>query len=142
MNLKTITVTNAEGTVYNLRLTLGGQKALKKQHGADVLDLLMNAIADGEIMADVLQQALHYAGSDLDFKVTGEMVYEELIDSGFHGPLPWAKLVLDLAECAGLIDCKQADKMMHKIEASISNVMDSLEDEDTPPHRPEASTNR
>ena len=128
MELKHINVTNAEGTVYALRLTLGGQKALKKELGKDVLDILMEAVADGEIMAAVLQQALHYAGSTLDFSVTGEEVYNELVDSGYHGQMPWATLSMRLAECSGLITDQQANKLISKFQAVCDGLLESLDD--------------
>ena len=141
MELKTIKVQTSAGKVYDLRLTLGGQKALKKQYGEEILDILLTAITDNEVLAEVLQQSLHFAGSELDFSVTGEQVYEELIDSGCHGQMPKARLLMDLAECAGLISADQERKLLAKIERSLDDALSNLDDADDepPPVSPEAT---
>ena len=139
MELKHISVSNADGNIYKLRLTLAGQKALKKAHKQDALDVLMAAITDGEVMADVLQQASHYAGADVAAGVTGETIYNELVDSGYHGQLPWAKLAIELAECSGLIDADQAAKLLKRFDRALAGMLDSLDDEETPQSSPEAS---
>ena len=131
MQLKHIDITNAEGSVYALRLTLGGQKALRKLYGKEVLDILMDAITDGEVMAEVLQQAAHFPESPQSFQVTGEDIYNELVDSGFHGQLPWANLVVDLAECSGLIDAKQASKLHARFAAAVDAATEQMGDNPT-----------
>ena len=117
-----------------LRLTLGGQKALKAKYpGKDTLDIIMAAATDAEAMADVLNESLHFTGNENPKTLTGEELYDTLVDEGYSGQMDFATLSMDIANGAGLLDEKQKTKMLAILKRSVDGVFDAFDNaEDAP----------
>nr|DAP93670.1 MAG TPA: hypothetical protein [Caudoviricetes sp.] len=130
---KFITVHTETGDVQ-LRLTLGGQKALKAKYpGKDTLDVIMDAATDAEAMADVLNESLHFAGNENPKTLTGEEFYDTLVDEGYSGQMDFGTLAIDIAKGAGLLDEKQKTKLLAILKRSVDGVFDALDNaEDAP----------
>lgn len=130
---KFITVHTETGDVQ-LRLTLGGQKALKAKYpGKDTLDIIMAAAMDAEAMADVLNESLHFAGNENPKTLTGEELYDTLVDEGYSGQMDFAALAMDIAKGAGLLEDKQKTKLLAILKRSVEGIFDSLDNaEDAP----------
>lgn len=135
---KFITVHTETGEVQ-LRLTLGGQKALKAKYpGKDTLDIIMAAATDAEAMAAVLQESLHFAGNENPKSLTGEELYDTLVDEGYSGQLDFATLAMDIAKGAGLLEDKQKTKLLAILKRSVDGIFDAL---DKPEDAPEDAEN-
>lgn len=135
---KFITVHTETGDVQ-LRLTLGGQKALKAKYpGKDTLDIIMTAATDAEAMADVLNESLHFAGNENPKSLTGEELYDTLVDEGYSGQLDFATLAMDIAKGAGLLEDKQKTKLLSILKRSVDGIFDAL---DKPEDAPEEAEN-
>ena len=135
---KFITVHTENGDVQ-LRLTLGGQKALKAKYpGKDTLDIIMAAATDAEAMAAVLQESLHFAGNENPKSLTGEELYDTLVDEGYSGQLDFATLAMDIAKGAGLLEDKQKTKLLAILKRSVDGIFDAL---DKPEDAPEDAEN-
>lgn len=135
---KFITVHTETGDVQ-LRLTLGGQKALKAKYpGKDTLDIIMTAATDAEAMAAVLQESLHFAGNENPKSLTGEELYDTLVDEGYSGQMDFATLAMDIARGAGLLEDKQKTKLLAILKRSVDGIFDAM---DKPEDAPEEAEN-
>ena len=135
---KFITVHTETGEVQ-LRLALGGQKALKAKYpGKDTLDIIMAAATNAEAMADVLNESLHFAGNENPKTLTGEELYDTLVDEGYSGQLDFATLAMDIAKGAGLLEDKQKTKLLAVLKRSVDGIFDAL---DKPEDAPEEAVN-
>ena len=135
---KFITVHTETGEVQ-LRLTLGRQKALKAKYpGKDTLDIIMAAATDAEAMADVLSESLHFAGNENPKTLTGEELYDTLVDEGYSGQLDFVTLAMDIAKGAGLLEDKQKTKLLAVLKRSVDGIFDAL---DKPEDAPEEAEN-
>lgn len=135
---KFITVHTETGDVQ-LRLTLGGQKALKAKYaGKDTLDIIMTAATDAEAMAAVLQESLHFAGNENPKSLTGEELYDTLVDEGYSGQMDFATLAMDIARGAGLLEDKQKTKLLAILKRSVDGIFDAM---DKPEDAPEEAGN-
>lgn len=137
---KFITVHTETGDVQ-LRLTLGGQKALKAKYpGENTLDIIMDAVTDAEAMAAVLQESLHFAGNENPKSLTGEELYDTLVDEGYSGQLDFATLAMDIAKGAGLLEDKQKTKLLAKLKRSVDGIFDALDKSEDAPEDAENPT--
>nr|DAE36083.1 MAG TPA: hypothetical protein [Caudoviricetes sp.] len=135
---KFITV-HTETCDVQLRLTLGGQKSLKAKYPSkDTLDIIMTAATDAEAMAAVLQESLHFAGNENPKSLTGEELYDTLVDEGYSGQLDFATLAMDIAKGAGLLEDKQKTKLLSILKRSVDGIFDAL---DKPEDAPEEAEN-
>lgn len=135
---KFITV-HTETCDVQLRLTLGGQKSLKAKYpGKDTLDIIMTAATDAEAMAAVLQESLHFAGNENPKSLTGEELYDTLVDEGYSGQMDFATLAMDIARGAGLLEDKQKTKLLAILKRSVDGIFDAM---DKPEDAPEEAEN-
>ena len=137
---KFITVHTETGEVQ-LRLTLGGQKALKAKYpGKDTLDIIMTAATDAEAMAAVLQESLHFAGNENPKSLTGEELYDTLVDEGYSGQMDFATLAMDIARGAGLLEDKQKTKLLAILKRSVDGIFDAMDNAEDAPEEAENPT--
>lgn len=137
---KFITVHTETGDVQ-LRLTLGGQKALKAKYpGKDTLDIIMTAATDAEAMAAVLQESLHFAGNENPKSLTGEELYDTLVDEGYSGQMDFATLAMDIARGAGLLEDKQKTKLLASLKRSVDGIFDAMDNAEDAPEETENPT--
>lgn len=124
-----------------LRLTLGGQKALKAKYpGKDTLDIIMAAATDAEAMAAVLQESLHFAGNENPKSLTGEELYDTLVDEGYSGQMDFATLAMDIARGAGLLEDKQKTKLLAILKRSVDGIFDAMDNAEDAPEEAENPT--
>lgn len=117
---------------YKLRLTLAGQKEIKRYDPDDeVIETIMSAVTDPEKMDVVLTQALSWDGNENHIR-SGEKLYDEIVDSGNGGQEYFLKLLLGIVENAGLLTEDQRIKMERRMLKMLKEVdmEDALEDED------------
>lgn len=123
------------GECFRLRLTLGGQRALKERFGEEALESVLTAAVDGERMAALLTQALSWAGNSN--RITdGEVFYDHLVDCGWGGQEDFGPLACEIAAHSGLISREQADKLKRSLLESVSQAFDALNIEEEAPQRP------
>ncbi len=135
MAKRTYTVT-AGGERFELRLTLGGQRALRRQFEEETLQTVLGAAADSERMAAVLQQALCWEGNRNSIR-DGEVFYDFLVDCGWSGQEDFGALAFDLAAESGLISREQAKKLKQAVLETVQQAFEELsgneeEDENGP----------
>lgn len=124
----------ANETVH-LRLTVAAQLRLKNRFKEDVLDVILSASSDPERLLAVLDEALHF-NDNPNGDMTGEALYDALVDSGVSGMDAFSNILFQLANVSGLLSDMQAEKLSAGIEkmlnAAFDGVEKSAESEDNP----------
>lgn len=113
---------------YFLRLTVGGQKALKKKFGENALEVVMDAVGDLEKICAVLTEALSWVGNPNDV-TDGEAFYDLLVDNDYSGMSQFMDLMCDICVCSGLLTEKQGQMVKVKMVTGLDEVINSLFDE-------------
>lgn len=124
----------ANETVH-LRLTVAAQLRLKNRFKEDALDVILSASSDPERLLAVLDEALHF-NDNPNGDMTGEALYDALVDSGVSGMDAFSNILFQLANVSGLLSDMQVEKLSAGIEkmlnAAFDGVEKSAESEDNP----------
>lgn len=124
----------ANETVH-LRLTVAAQLRLKNRFKEDALDVILSASSDPERLLAVLDEALHF-NDNPNGDMTGEALYDALVDSGVSGMDAFSDILFKLAHVSGLLSDTQAEKLSSGIgkmlNAAFDGVEKSTESEDKP----------
>ena len=115
----------ANETVH-LRLTVAAQLRLKNRFKEDALDVILSASSDPERLLAVLDEALHF-NDDPNGDLTGEALYDALVDSGVSGVDAFSSILFQLANVSGLLSDTQAEKLSAGIEKMVNAAFDSVE---------------
>lgn len=127
MAKKVLTLHLNEGT-YALRLTVGGQKALRKRFGDSALNVVLAAVDDLDKTCAVLGEALNWTGNP-NSVTDGEAFYDLLVDNDYCGMGDWMSLMCDICVCSGLLSERQGQAVKAKMAAGLDDAIDSLFDE-------------
>lgn len=115
----------ANETVH-LRLTVAAQLRLKNRFKDDALDVILSASSDPERLLAVLDEALHF-NDDPNGDLTGEALYDALVDSGVSGVDAFSSILFQLANVSGLLSDTQAEKLSAGIEKMVNAAFDGVE---------------
>ena len=115
----------ANETVH-LRLTVAAQLRLKNRFKEDALDVILSASSDPERLLAVLDEALHFH-DDPNGDLTGEALYDALVDSGVSGVDAFSSILFQLANVSGLLSDTQAEKLSAGIEKMVNAAFDGVE---------------
>ena len=116
------------GMEYQLRLTLSGQKKLKKKHpDTDTISLLMTAATDAEIMADVLHEALNWPGNT-NQNQNGEQLYDLMVDDGICGQEAFAEIACGIGTASGLMTEENGQQVLTGIRKVVQTVYGKIGD--------------
>lgn len=115
----------ANETVH-LRLTVAAQLRLKNRFKEDALDVILSASSDPERLLAVLDEALHF-NDDPNGDLTGEALYDALVDSGVSGVDAFSSILFQLANVSGLLSDTQAEKLSAGIEKMVNAAFDGME---------------
>ena len=105
----------ANETVH-LRLTVAAQLRLKNRFKEDALDVILSASSDPERLLAVLDEALHF-NDNPNGDMTGEALYDALVDSGVSG----------MDALSGLLSDTQAEKLSSGIGKMLNAAFDGME---------------
>lgn len=115
----------ANETVH-LRLTVATQLRLKNRFKEDALDVILSASSDPERLLAVLDEALHF-NDDPNGDLTGEALYDALVDSGVSGVDAFSSILFQLANVSGLLSDTQTEKLSAGIEKMVNAAFDGVE---------------
>ncbi len=115
----------ANETVH-LRLTVAAQLRLKNRFKEDALDVILSASSDPERLLAVLDEALHF-NADPNGDLTGEALYDALVDSGVSGVDAFSSILFQLANVSGLLSDTQTEKLSAGIEKMVNAAFDGVE---------------
>lgn len=115
----------ANETVH-LRLTVAAQLRLKNRFKEDALDVILSASSDPERLLAVLDEALHF-NDNPNGDMTGEALYDALVDSGVSGMDAFSNILFQLAHVSGLLSDTQAEKLSSGIGKMLNAAFDGME---------------
>ncbi len=115
----------ANETVH-LRLTVAAQLRLKNRFKEDALDVILSASSDPERLLAVLDEALHF-NDDPNGDLTGEALYDALVDSGVSGVDAFSSILFQLANVSGLLSDTQTEKLSSCIGKMLNAAFDGME---------------
>lgn len=129
------------GCTYRLRLTIEAQKKLqeyyKEQGNPSAFAVCLVGIEDPIVLCDVLDACLRWGGSGNPENYSGVELYEDLVDENqLIGRAGRAELIFKIITAAGIVDDKQAEKMLDSIRHQIDKALDELTEEETPEENP------
>ena len=105
------------GKTVHLRLTVAAQLRLKNKFNEDALDVILLAVLD---------EALHF-NDDPNGDLTGEALYDALVDSGVSGMDAFSDILFKLAHVSGLLSDTQAEKLSSCIGKMLNAAFDGME---------------
>lgn len=127
----------ATETVH-LRLTVAAQLRLKNRFKEDALDVILSASSDPERLLAVLDEALRF-NDNPNGDMTGEELYDALVDSGVSGVDAFSSILFQLANVSGLLSDTQAEKLSAGIEKMVNAAFDGVEKSAESEDKPDAS---
>ena len=114
------------GQEYALRLTVSGQKRLKKKHPEmDPISIIMSAPADAEVMTDVLHEALNWPGN-ANPNQSGEQVYDLLVDDGVGGQEAFAEIACNIGVASGLMTEANSRQVIEGVRKVVETAYGSI----------------
>lgn len=114
------------GKTVHLRLTVAAQLRLKNKFNEDALDVILSASSDPERLLAVLDEALHF-NDDPNGDLTGEALYDALVDSGVSGMDAFSDILFKLAHVSGLLSDTQVEKLSSCIGKMLNAAFDGME---------------
>ncbi|HJI82085.1 MAG TPA: hypothetical protein OIM46_01690 [Oscillospiraceae bacterium] len=114
------------GKTVHLRLTVAAQLRLKNKFNEDALDVILSASSDPERLLAVLDEALHF-NDDPNGDLTGEALYDALVDSGVSGMDAFSDILFKLAHVSGLLSDTQGEKLSSGIGKMLNAAFDGME---------------
>ena len=111
---------------YDLQLTANETVHLRLTVAEDALDVILSASSDPERLLAVLDEALHF-NDDPNGDLTGEALYDALVDSGVSGVDAFSSILFQLANVSGLLSDTQAEKLSAGIEKMVNAAFDGVE---------------
>ena len=88
------------GTVFQLRFTVGAQMRLKKEFKSEPLDIVMSAVQDNEKFIAIINEALSWDGNTNPENINGEQFYDLLVDNGVLGMDALAGVLFSIASAS------------------------------------------
>lgn len=88
--------------------------------------MILSASSDPERLLAVLDEALHF-NDDPNGDLTGEALYDALVDSGVSGVDAFSSILFQLANVSGLLSDTQAEKLSAGIEKMVNAAFDGVE---------------
>ena len=110
------------GTVFQLRFTVGAQMRLKKEFKSEPLDIVMSAVQDNEKFIAIINEALLWDGNTNPENINGEQFYDLLVDNGVLGMDALAGVLFSIASASGLF----SEKQMNALKTGFSQVFDKM----------------
>lgn len=88
--------------------------------------MILSASSDPERLLAVLDEALHF-NDDPNGDLTGEALYDALVDSGVSGMDAFSDILFKLAHVSGLLSDTQAEKLSSCIGKMLNAAFDGME---------------
>lgn len=113
-------------TTASLRLTIAAQLRLEKEFKEETLNIVLGAANSPEKLIAVFNEALSYKDNPNN-GMTGEELYDALVDNGYKGTDVFANLVFEIANVSGLLSDKQTKQVSNGISKTYAAIFDSIE---------------
>ena len=125
VNTSTYDISIGERTV-NLRITVAAQMKLKNKFHNEAIDTILEAANDLDKLLAVFDEALSFKGNEND-NMTGEELYDALVDSGIKGTDAFANILFEIANASGILSDKQKEQVSAGIGRSYRAIFENIE---------------
>lgn len=114
-------------TLISLKLDLRHIRELQAKTGKDILDLLTDAPLTLAPMGDLLEAALRWKGNENPADLTGEDLFDALVQQGKAGMADWMELANGIATASGVLQSQQANAMLKSVRRKMEEAIERLE---------------
>jgi hypothetical protein len=118
---------NGEDALISLKLDLRHIRELQAKTGKDILDLLTDAPLTLAPMGDLLEAALRWKGNENPADLTGEDLFDLLVQQGRAGVADWMELANGIAAASGVLQSQQASAMIKSARRKMEEAIERLE---------------
>lgn len=125
VNTSTYDIRIGERTV-SLRITVAAQIKLKNKFHNEAIDTILEAANDLDKLLAVFDEALSFKGNEND-NMTGEELYDALVDSGIKGTDAFANILFEIANASGILSDKQKEQVSAGIGRSYRTIFENIE---------------
>lgn len=125
VNTSTYDIRIGERTV-SLRITVAAQIKLKNKFHNEAIDTILEAANDLDKLLAVFDEALSFKGNEND-NMTGEELYDALVDSGIKGTDAFANILFEIANASGILSDKQKEQVSAGIDRSYRAIFENIE---------------
>ena len=116
-----------EDVLLSLKLDLRHIRELSLKTGKDILDLITDAPTTLATMGDLLDAALHWKGNENPVTLTGDDLFDALVQQGKGGMGDWMELVNGIATASGILQSQQAAAMLKSVRRKMEQTIERLE---------------
>lgn len=131
-----------EEKIIALKLDLKHIRELQVKTGREILDLVTDAPRELSTMGDLLDAALRWKGNDNPADLSGDDLFDLLVQQGKAGLADWMELANGISVASGVLQASQASAMLtsvrRKLEQSIDKLNRGEEDEEIPSPKTES----
>lgn len=125
VNTSTYDIRIGKRTV-SLRITVAAQIKLKNKFHNEAIDTILEAANDLDKLLAVFDEALSFKGNEND-NMTGEELYDALVDSGIKGTDAFANILFEIANASGILSDKQKEQVSAGIGRSYRAIFENIE---------------
>lgn len=118
---------NGEEKVISLKLDLQHIRELAAKTGMDILDLLLDAPTALATMGDLLDAALRWKGNENPADLTGEALFDALVEQGKAGIADWMEISNGIATVSGVLQSQQAAAMLKSVRRKMEEAFERME---------------
>lgn len=112
--------------IVSLRITVAAQIKLKNKFHNEAIDTILEAANDLDKLLAVFDEALSFKGNEND-NMTGEELYDALVDSGIKGTDAFANILFEIANASGILSDKQKEQVSAGIGRSYRAIFENIE---------------
>lgn len=116
-----------EEKVISLKLDLQRIRDLAAKTGMDILDLLLDAPTALDTMGDLLDAALRWKGNENPADLTGEALFDALVEQGTAGIADWMEISNGIATVSGVLQSQQAAAMLKSVRRRMEQAFERME---------------
>lgn len=116
-----------EDTLISLKLDLRHIRELQMKTGKDILDLLTDAPVTLVTLGDLLDAALRWKGNENPAALTGDDLFDALVQQGRAGVTDWMELVNGIAAASGVLQSQQAAAMLKSVRRKMEQAIERME---------------
>lgn len=117
-----------ESTIL-LKLDVKTIRRLQTETGKEILDILMDAPSNPAAMGDLLEAAVHFTNNH-NPQISGDDLYELLVESGKCGVSDWLEIVNGIATASGILQSAHGTAMVTSVRRRMEKVIAKLESGD------------
>ena|GEM_PF-2255050 len=119
-----------EEKILSLKLDLKHIRELQVKTGKEILDLITDAPRELGQMGDLLDAALRWKGNENPADLTGDDLFDLLVQQGKAGIADWLEVANGIATASGVLQSTQASAMLNSVKRKMEKVIEKMNHEE------------